>query len=233
MHFCIVLHVQKTFRVNIFLSFFSEERRRFLLRTVQENPHLTKRPFTELEQYFKDTAEKLGVPSSECVRYYIVMHSQYLRQKKKLSDGKKPKSRWPFFKDFQQIETTLNHIVSNTKDVPKMEALSMEVTPQLNIFLAKNPKNKQNVVKMEGAYDNVAFTSGSSEEEDDCPSQSHIVPPLPLNPRKRPLSPSYGKRSVFKKGAEYMLAEMENMEPEKAQILLNNTLKFFIEHRYD
>lgn len=188
---------------------------------------------TELEQYFKDTAEKLGVPSSECVRHYIVMHSQYLRQKKKLSDGKKPKSRWPFLTDFQQIETTLNHIVSNTKDIPKVEALSMEVTPQLNIFLAKNPKNKQNVVKMEGAYDNVAFTSGSSEEEDDSPSQSHIVPTLPLNPRKRPLLSSYGKRSVFKKGAEYMLAEMENMEPEKAQILLNNTLKFFIEHRYD
>lgn len=161
------------------------------------------------------------------------MHSKYLRQKKKLSDGKKLKSNWPFLEDFQQIEAAIN-------TVPKMMEVPsrMEVTtvPRPNVFLAKNPSNNLTaIVKMEGAYDNDAFTSGSSDDEEDFPTQSHSIPPtLPVNPRKRPLSPSsYEKRSVFKKAGEYMVAELENMEPEKAELLLNKTLKFFVEHRYD
>lgn len=159
------------------------------------------------------------------------MHSKYLRQKKKLSDGKKLKNNWPFLEDFQQIEATSNYVISGTgtmDNLPKMEV----VTPRPNVFLAKNPNN-QPVMKMEGAYDNDAFNSGSSEDEEAFPTQSHSIPTLPVNPRKRPLSPPYDKRSVFKKAGEYMVAELENMQPDKAELLLNKTLKFFVEHRYD
>lgn len=193
-----------------------------------------KKPLFELEPYFNGIAEKLGVSSSECVRYYTLMHSKYMRQKKKLSDGKTLKNHWSFLEDFQQIEATSSRMVSGKKDtLPKMETSTLEVTQRPNVFLAKNPNNKQTVVKMEGAYDNVAFNSGSSEEEEDFPTQSHIIPTLPVNPRKRPLSPAEEKRSVFRKASEYIVAELESMETVKAQLLLNKTLKFFVDHRYD
>lgn len=208
------------------------------MRVVQENPQLfqiqNKKPSHELEQCFSETAQKLGVSTSECFRCYTLMYSKYLRQKKKISDGKKLKNNWPYLEDFQMIEASHERkIVSLTN---KQETHMELNTPHPNVFLAKNPNNIPPVVmKMEGAYDNDAFTSGSSEDEEDFPTQSHAIPTLPVNPRKRPLSPTtqFERRSVFKKAGEYMIAELENMQPEKAELLLNKTLKFFVEHRYD
>uniref|UniRef100_A0A336MXG8 CSON009103 protein n=1 Tax=Culicoides sonorensis TaxID=179676 RepID=A0A336MXG8_CULSO len=219
-------------------EFWTDERKQYLLRTVQSNPEVLQiQNKTELEHHFASLAEKLGTTPTECSRYYTLMHSKYQRQKKKLSEGKKLKNNWPYFDDFQLIESDFNR-ASETKPDPKCE-----LTPQLqNVFLAKKPNNIQinpyqeqgSVVKMEGAYDNVAFNSGSSEDEEDFPTQSHSIPSMTVNPRKRPLSPIHDNRSsVFKKAGDYMIAELENMEPEKAQLLLNKTLKFFVEHRYD
>jgi len=75
-------------------------------------------------------------------------------------------------------------------------------------------------------YVNDGFNSASSESEDGFPISSTV------SSRKRPHSPRSPPK-IFQRAAEYMVAELENMDRTKAEILLNKTLKFFVEHRYD
>lgn len=76
-------------------------------------------------------------------------------------------------------------------------------------------------------YVNDGFNSASSESEECYPISSTVQ-----SSRKRPHSPPSPPK-IFRSAAEYMVAELENMEYAKAELLLNKTLKFFVDHRYD
>lgn len=82
-------------------------------------------------------------------------------------------------------------------------------------------------------YVNDAFNSAeSSDSEGEDETRYPISSTVPQN-RKRPYSPNSTTPKIFKKAADYMVAELENMERTKAERLLNKTMKFFVEHRYD
>lgn len=203
-------------KVNLFG--FLEDKKRFLIEAVRQNPDIwqsSRGPNSE--QQFNEIAVKLGTTSIECLRYFSLLKSEYIRQKKKLDSGKKIKNHRPILEELEFMDCSL-HI---TTKIPSLKV--MEVSPTKSITKVND-----------GSYDNDAFTSGSSEDEEEFPTQSHAVLPVPMNPRKRPHSPRLtNKVSTYRKAGEYMIAELENMDHEKAELLLNKTLKFFVEHRYD
>lgn len=82
----------------------------------------------------------------------------------------------------------------------------------------------------EVCYVNDAFNSAESSDSDD--GNGYPITSTVSQNRKRPYSPASTPK-IFRKAADYMVAELENMERAKAERLLNKTMKFFVEHRYD
>lgn len=103
---------------------------------------------------------------------------------------------------------------------------------------------KQKPSEDEVCYVNDAFNSAESsevEDDDTCDDGTRVSGYHPITSstaaanqlnRKRPYSPASPPK-IFQKAAEYMVAELENMERAKAERLLNRTMKFFVDHRYD
>lgn len=123
---------------------------------------------------------------------------------------------------FQKL-TTKYHLKRGKSRNGKKTKVKWEFYDHLN-FLQPKP-NPDDV-----CYVNDAFNSAESSDEDDgtvFPISSTVN-----QSRKRPYSPVASPK-IFRKAADYMVAELENMERTKAERLLNKTMKFFVEHRYD
>lgn len=72
-------------------------------------------------------------------------------------------------------------------------------------------------------YINDGFSSASDSEQS--------ISSTNKSSRKRPHPPK--SPNTFRRAADYMVAELQNMDRTKAELLLNKTLKFFVDHRYD
>lgn len=128
---------------------------------------------------------------------------------------------------FQKL-TEKYHLKRGKISTNKKSKVKWEFFDHLN-FLQPKQSNPDEV-----CYVNDAFNSAESSDSDDGgPHRAYPITSTVNPSRKRPYSPASSPKVLFRKAADYMVAELENMERAKAERLLNKTMKFFVEHRYD